>query len=90
MTVARYLDPVPYVVADDGVDGVVVVLGADYRGVLFLAQEPMSVVRDRVQARGIPPVLARPWIGSRSGGDRCGRRGFGTGRGPGGCGRAGR
>ena len=60
MTVARYLDPVPYVVADEAVGGVVVVLGADYRGVLFLAQEPMSVVRDRVQARGVPPVLPDP------------------------------
>ena len=57
MAVARYLDPVPYVVADDDVDGVVVVLGLDYRGVLFLAQEPMSVVRDRVQDRGVPEVL---------------------------------
>ena len=63
MAVARYLDPVPYVVADEGVDGVVVVLGTDYRGVLFLAQEPMSVVRDRVQARGIPPVLPDPGSG---------------------------
>ncbi|MYB28583.1 MAG: hypothetical protein F4X38_05520 [Acidimicrobiaceae bacterium] len=63
MAVARYLDPVPYVVADDGVDGVVVVLGADYRGVLFLAQEPMSVVRDRVRARGVPPVLPDPGSG---------------------------
>ena len=63
MAVARYLDPVPYVVADEGVDGVVVVLGADYRGVLFLAQEPMSVVRGRVQARGVPEVLPDPGSG---------------------------
>ena len=60
MTVARYLDPVPYVVADTDVEGVVVVLGADYRGVLFLAQEPTSVVRERVEARGRPPVVPDP------------------------------
>ena len=60
MTVARYLDPVPYVVADENVDGVVVVLGADYRGVLFGAQEPLSVVRDQVLDRGYPAVLPDP------------------------------
>lgn len=63
MTVARYLEPVPYVMADDGVGGVVVVLGADYRGVLFAFQEPMSVVRDQVRARGIPPVRPDPAAG---------------------------
>ena len=63
MTVARYLDPVPYVVADEDVDGVVVVLGADYRGVLFLAQEPLSVVRDLVRDRGVPEVLPDPGSG---------------------------
>ncbi len=63
MTVARYLEPVPYVVADDGVGGVVVVLGADYGGVLFAFQEPMSVVRDQVRARGIPPVRPDPAAG---------------------------
>ena len=63
MTVARYLDPVPYVVANEDVDGVIVVLGSDYRGVLFVAQEPMSVVRDRVQDRGVPRVLPDPGAG---------------------------
>ncbi|MYK73405.1 MAG: hypothetical protein F4017_02250, partial [Acidimicrobiaceae bacterium] len=60
MTVARYLEPVPYVVSDDDVDGVVVVLGADYGGVLFAFQEPMSVVRDQVRARGNPAILPDP------------------------------
>ena len=60
MTVARYLEPVPYVVPDDGVDGVLVVLGADFGGVLFAFQEPMSVVRDQVRARGLPPILPDP------------------------------
>ena len=63
MTVARYLEPVPYVVSDDGVDGVLVVLGADYGGVLFAFQESMSVVRDQVRARGIPPVRPDPAAG---------------------------
>ena len=63
LTVARYLEPVPYVVADASVDGVVVVLGVDYRGVLFAFQEPMSVVRDQVRARGIPPVRPDPAAG---------------------------
>ena len=63
MTVARYLDPVPYVVADEDVDGVMVVLGVDYRGVLFLAQEPLSVVRDQVRDRGVPEVLPDPGSG---------------------------
>ena len=63
MTVARYLEPVPYVVSDDGVDGVVVVLGADYGGVLFAFQEPMSVVRDQVRARGFPSILPDPAVG---------------------------
>ena len=60
MTVARYLEPVPYVVPNDGVDGVVVVLGADYGGVLYAFQESMSVVRDQVRARGFPPILPDP------------------------------
>ncbi len=63
LTVARYLDPVPYVVEDDDVAGVTVVLGADYRGVLFLAQEPLSVVRDQVEGRGSPAVLPDPASG---------------------------
>ena len=63
MTVARYLEPVPYVVSDADVDGVVLVLGADYGGVLFAFQEPMSVIRDQVRARGIPPILPDPAAG---------------------------
>ena len=60
MTVARYLEPVPYVVEDEGVDGVVAVLGADYGGVLFVFQEPLAEVRSQVEARGIPPLLPDP------------------------------
>ena len=60
MTVARYLDPVPYVVEDERVDGVVAVLGSDYGGVLFVFQEPMAEVRAQVQARGLPPLLPDP------------------------------
>jgi len=57
LTVARYLDPVPYVVPDERVDQVLVVLGVDYRGVLALAPEPLSSLREQVQARGVPKVL---------------------------------
>ena len=63
MTVARYLEPVPYVVEDERVDGVVAVLGSDYGGVLFVFQEPMAQVRAQVQARGLPPVLPDPGSG---------------------------
>lgn len=62
MTVARYLEPVPYVVEDERVDGVVAVLGSDYGGVLFV-QEPMAEVRAQVQARGLPPLLPDPESG---------------------------
>ena len=57
MTVARYLDPVPYVVSDAGVEGVVVALGSDYGGVLYVFQEPMAQVHAAVLARGAPPVV---------------------------------
>ena len=57
MTVARYLDPVPYVVEDATVDGVVVALGSDYGGVLYVFQPPMAEVHAAVHARGAPPVL---------------------------------
>ena len=59
-TVAQYLAPVPYVVEDERVDGVVAVLGSDYGGVLSVIREPMAEVRAQVQARGIPPVLPDP------------------------------
>ena len=60
MTVARYLEPVPYVVEDDRVDGVVAVLGSDYGGVNFVFQPPMAEVRAQVQARGRPAQLPDP------------------------------
>jgi len=60
MTVARYLEPVPYVVEDSRVDGVVAVLGSDYGGIHFVLQAPMAEVRAQVQARGIPPLLPDP------------------------------
>ena len=60
MTVARYLEPVPYVVEDDRVDGVVAVLGSDYGGVQYVFQKPMAEVRVEVQARGLPPQLPDP------------------------------
>ncbi|MCY4175175.1 MAG: LCP family protein [Acidimicrobiaceae bacterium] len=60
LTVARYLDPIPYVVADERVEGVITVLGVDYRGVLVLAPEPFSVARERAEARGVPVVLPDP------------------------------
>ena len=63
MTVARYLDPVPYVVEDERVDGVVAVLGSDYGGILFVFQAPMAEVRAQVQARGLPPLLPDPGSG---------------------------
>ena len=63
MTVAQYLDPVPYVVEDERVDGVVAVLGSDYGGILFVFQKPMAEVRAQVQARGLPPLLPDPGSG---------------------------
>ena len=63
MTVAQYLEPVPYVVEDDRVDGVVAVLGSDYGGVHFVFQAPMAEVRAQVQARGLPPLLPDPDAG---------------------------
>ena len=63
MTVARYLDPVPYVVEDERVDGVVAVLGSDYAGVHFVFQAPMAEVRAQVQARGRPALLPDPDAG---------------------------
>ena len=64
MTVARYLDPAPHVVADGTVDGVEVVIGADYGGVLFVFQKPMVRIREQVRARGFPSVLPGPDPGS--------------------------
>ena len=63
MILARYLDPVPYVVEDERVDGVVAVLGSDYGGILFVFQEPMAEVRAQVRARGLPPLLPDPGSG---------------------------
>lgn len=63
MTVARYLEPVPYVVEDEHLDGVVAVLGSDYGGVQFVFQEPMAEVRAQVQARGHPRLLPDPDAG---------------------------
>ena len=63
MTVAQYLDPVPYVVEDDRVDGVVAVLGSDYGGIKYVFQPPMTEVRAQVQARGLPPLLPDPDAG---------------------------
>ena len=63
MTLAQYLEPVPYVVEDDRVDGVVAVLGSDYGGIQFVFQAPMAEVRAQVQARGHPPLLPDPDAG---------------------------
>ena len=63
LTVAQYLEPVPYVVEDDRVDGVVAVLGSDYGGIQFVFQTPLAEVRAQVQARGRPPVLPDPDAG---------------------------
>ncbi len=56
MTVARYLDPVPYVAEVSGLDGVVVALGEDYWAVNFLLQQPLADVEVAVAARGAPPA----------------------------------
>ena len=60
LAVARYLEPVPYVVAHDDADGVVVALGADYGGVLYVFQEPLAQVREQVDDRGTPAVVPDP------------------------------
>lgn len=60
MTVARFIQPVPYVVERDGLEEVVVALGADYWGINFMFQEPLADVEAKVDARGAPPVVPDP------------------------------
>ncbi|RMH72965.1 MAG: LytR family transcriptional regulator [Actinomyces sp.] len=57
LLVARYLDPVPHVVESSGVDEVTVVLGDDYRGVLFLFPTPIADLQAAIVAAGPVPDL---------------------------------
>lgn len=54
---ATYLDPVPYVVEVADMSRVVVALGRDYRGILFLFQTPYSDMEATVAAKGRPEAL---------------------------------
>ncbi len=49
---ARYVDPVPHVVESDAVDEVTIVLGDDYRGVLFLFPTPIADLEAAIAAAG--------------------------------------
>lgn len=55
--IATYLDPVPYVVEVADMPEVVVALGQDYRGVLFLFQTPYSDMEAAVAAKGRPDTV---------------------------------
>lgn len=61
---ATYLDPVPYVVEAADMSGVVVALGRDYRGVLFLFQTPYGEMESIVADKGQPAAL--PALGGSS------------------------
>lgn len=57
---ATYLDPVPYVVEVADMSGVVVALGQDYRGILFLFQTPYGDMEAIVAAKGRPAAMPTP------------------------------
>ncbi len=57
---ATYVDPVPYVVEVADMSGVVVALGQDYRGILFLFQTPYSDMEAIVAAKGRPAAIPAP------------------------------
>ena len=51
---AQFLDPVPFVVESESVDGVVLALGEDYRGVLWLFQTPYADTEAAIAKKGDP------------------------------------
>lgn len=57
---ATYLDPVPYVVEVADMSGVVVALGRDYRGILFLFPTPYGDMEAIVAAKGRPAAVPTP------------------------------
>ena len=57
MTVARYLRPLPHMVVRDDVEGVVAVLGDDYRGIRAGRPPSFPEAESRITARGEPTVL---------------------------------
>ena len=57
LLLARYVDPVPFVVEDDNVSGVTLALGDDYRGILWLVATPQATVEQIVAAAGSPDVV---------------------------------
>ena len=57
ITVARYLQPTPYVVQSERVEGVVAVLGADYQKVRFSNYPSYLDVKTRFDAGETPDVL---------------------------------
>lgn len=54
---ATYVDPVPYVVEVKDLSGVVVALGRDYRGVLFVFQTPYGEMEAVVADKGRPATV---------------------------------
>ena len=60
MTVARYLNPLPYLVPRDDMEGVVAVLGDDYRDVRSERIPSLMEAESQLSTRGAPTVLPDP------------------------------
>ena len=57
VTVARYLNPLPYVVLQNSVEGVLVALGDDHKGVRTMDHPSLPDAEAQIASRGHPDVL---------------------------------